>query len=98
MFRQRREPMSVIFGHERIAPFLSSDFRPVQQAEIEEEVRAYQSYVDSFSREKATQHLLTYVIANAEREPGFSRIDRWYERDAGERAGAYNLYRLTLRE
>ena len=28
----------------------------------------------------------------------FSHIDLWYERDAGERVGVYNLYRLKLRK
>jgi hypothetical protein len=26
-----------------------------------------------------------------------SHLDRWYARDAGERVGHYNLYRLKLR-
>jgi hypothetical protein len=27
----------------------------------------------------------------------FANLDRWYERDAGERVEAYTLYRLKLR-
>ena len=50
------------------------------------------------SRENALQHALTYVIARVEHEPDLSHIDRWYVRDAGERVGLYNLYRLKLRQ
>jgi len=37
------------------------------------------------------------VIAPVKEATDFSRIDRWYERDAGERAGAYVIYRVKLR-
>jgi hypothetical protein len=87
-----------IFGHERIVPILSFHFKPIQQGEIEEEVWAYQAYTDSFSRQKASQHPLTYVITRVDPEPELSHIDRWYERDAGERVGLYNLYRVKLRD
>jgi hypothetical protein len=85
-----------IFGHERVVPMLSFDFKPVQQEEIEEEVRTYQAYADSFSREKVLLHSLTYVVTRGESD--LSHVDLWYERDAGERIGDYNLYRLKLRK
>lgn len=88
---------SAVFAHERILPMLRFDFKPIRQDEIEEEVRAYQTYVDSFSRERAWQQPLTYVVTRVEHEPDLSHIDRWYQRDAGERVGAYNLYRVKLR-
>src|SRR6266498_2451525 len=87
-----------IFGHERIVPMLTLDFKPIQQAEIEEEVGAYQAYTNSFSHEKASQYPLTYVVTKVDPEPNLSHIDRWYERVAGERVGLYNLYRVKLRD
>jgi hypothetical protein len=87
-----------IFGHERVVPMLSFDFKPVQQEEIEDEGRAYQAYVDSFSQERVLMHQLTYVVARVEGESDLSHVDLWYERDAGERIGDYNLYRLNLRK
>ncbi len=89
---------SLVFGDERIVPMLTPHFRAIQDAEIEREVRAYQGYMDSFSREKVLQHRLMYVVTRANKEPDLSHIDRWYERDAGERVEAYNLYRLKLRQ
>lgn len=89
---------AVIFGHERIVPALSAQFKPIQPEEIEQGVRAYQAYADSFSREQVRKRPLTYAVIPADTNFDFTNLDRWYERDAGERVGAYTLYRLKLRE
>lgn len=89
---------SVIFGHERVTPALSLHFKPIQQNEIEQEVLAYQAYANSFSREEAAKRPITYAIVPVEGNFDFTNLDRWYERDAGERVGAYTLYRLKLRD
>jgi hypothetical protein len=89
---------SAIFGHERVLPVLSSHHKPIQDSEIEEQVRLYESYTRAFSREEASRTRITYVIVRAQSNFDFSRIDQWYERDAGERVGDYDLYRLKLRE
>lgn len=88
---------SVIFGDERFIPSLTLNSAPIQQEEIEAEVREYQTYLDSFTLEKVTQDPLSYAIIGAEGKPDLSRIDLWYERDAGQQVGAYVLYRLKLR-
>ena len=88
---------AVIFGHERIVPALSAQFQPIRPDEIEQEVRAYQAYADSFSREQVLKRPITYAIVRTDSNFDFSNIDRWYERDAGERVGIYALYRLKLR-
>lgn len=88
---------SVMFGDERFLSIFSLHSKPIQKGEIEEGVRAYQAYIDSFSREEALQHPLTYLVTSVEGEPNLSHIERWYQRDAGERVGDYNLYRLKLR-
>jgi len=89
---------SVIFGHERVLPVLSYQFQPIQPDEIEREVQLYQSYINSFSREEALKRSITYAVIPAEGNVDFSNLDRWYERDQGERVGAYTLYRLKLRD
>jgi hypothetical protein len=85
-----------VFGHERVRPLYALHFHPLTQDEIEAEVAAYARFVDSFSRQHALQHPLKYAIADDKFD--FTRLDRWYERDAGERVGAYTLYQLKLRE
>jgi len=87
-----------IFGHERVVPMLSSHFNPIRQEEIEGEVSLYQAYLDSFPREKVLLRPLTYVVTRVDSSPDFSRIDRWYERDGGEKIGNYNLYRAKVRK
>jgi hypothetical protein len=88
---------SVVFGDERFIPVLSLSHKPITQEEIEAEVRAYQAYSDSFSRENVLRRPLLYLITIADRDTNLSHLDRWYARDAGERVGHYNLYRLKLR-
>src|SRR5215216_2414848 len=84
------------FGHERVRPLYALDFHALTPDEIETEVNAYAKFVDSFSREQVLRHPLTYAIADDKFD--FSRLDRWYQRDAGQRAGTYTLYRLRPRE
>ena len=84
-----------IFGHERVVPMLSAHFKPISHEEVEDEVRRYQAYINSFSREKVLRRPIAYVITRGESD--LSNVDLWYERDAGERIGGYSLYRLNLR-
>lgn len=85
-----------IFGHERVVPMLSLHFKPIGQDEVEEEVIDYQAYVNSFSRERVFLHPLTYVVTRDNSD--LSHVDLWYQRDAGEQFGDYNLYRVILRK
>ena len=88
---------AAIFGHERIIPGLNLHFEPIKEEEIEQAIRDYQNYIDSFSREEAIKRPLAYAVLLAEDKFDFTNLDRWYERDAGERVGDYVLYRLKLR-
>jgi hypothetical protein len=89
---------SVVFGYDRVFPALSPRFMPIQADEIEREVRAYEAYANSFSREEALKRPIAYAVIPVAGNFDFSNLDRWYERDAGERVGDYTLYRLKLRE
>jgi len=89
---------ATIFGPERVVMFLGWDFRPIRQDEIDQEARSYEAFAKSFSHEEASKRPLTYVIASEAIKFDFSNVDRWYERDAGRRFGAYTLYHLKLRE
>jgi MFS family permease len=89
---------SAFFGHDRIVPALAAEFKPIQEEEIEREIRTYQDYAKSFSRAQALKRPLSYVVTQTDGNFDFTNIDLWYERDAGERAGAYTLYRVKLRE
>ena len=88
---------SVVFGHARLFPGLSSQFKPVHPEEIDQEVLAYQAYANSFSREEVLKRPIRYGVIPAEGNFDFTNLDRWYERDSGERVGDFVLYRLRLR-
>ncbi len=89
---------SVIFGHDRIVPALSGHFKPIQPDEIEQEIHAYQAYANSFSREQVLKRPVTYAVIPADSNFDFTNLDRWYERDVGERVGSYVLYHTKLRD
>jgi hypothetical protein len=88
---------SAMFGYDRVIAGLSYQFRPVRPDEIDREVQNYQTYITSFSRDESLKRQLTYALIPAESNFDFTNLDRWYERDAGERVGDYVLYRLKLR-
>ena len=39
------------------------------------------------TREKAAEHLVSYVIVPADRSTDLFNLDRWYERDGGDQVG-----------
>jgi hypothetical protein len=89
---------SAVFGHDRVVPALSANFKPIQPPEIEQEIRAYQTYANSFSRSEALKRPLNYAIVGDDGKFDFTNLDHWYERDTGEHIGAYTLYHLKLRD
>ena len=100
--RELGQPMSTlaaaIFGHERVIPDQSVLAEPITGEEIANEVAGYQAYASSFTREKAAQHFVSYVIVPADGSIDLSNLDRWYERDVGDQIGDHMLYRVHLRK
>ena len=88
---------AALFGHERVLPQLSLQRSPIQDSEIQENLRAYDEYVTTFSQSEARKHPFAYVIVSADSQFDFSRIDRWYERESAERIGQFELYRVKMR-
>ncbi len=86
------------FGHERVIPDLAVHITPISAAEIAEKVVEYETYRNTFTRELAAQHVISYLIVPVAKEPDLSNLDRWYERDGGELVGDYRLYRVRLRQ
>ncbi|HEV2915379.1 MAG TPA: hypothetical protein VGX92_19020 [Pyrinomonadaceae bacterium] len=86
-----------LFAQERINRTLTTDLKPITAEEIQYELDLYLDYVESFDRERARRWPLSYVVAWARDNPDFTNLDRWYERDAGERIGNFILYRVKLR-
>ena len=89
---------SAVFGHERVLPSLSYHFQPIEPHEIEQAIKDFEHYSQTFSRHEASQNRLAYLITRSEDEGDLSRVDRWYQRSPAERVGLYNLYRLSARD
>jgi hypothetical protein len=87
-----------LFGFERTIKGLSLSPKPITTEELENELEGYARYCASFTRERAAQTELSYLIMPTDDERNVANLDRWYERDKGERVGNYMLYRVSLRD
>jgi hypothetical protein len=87
-----------LFGWARHTDRLSSDAKTLTYREIYEEVKKYRLYREQFSKADASNPVLSFAVVNRGMDLDFSKLDRWYERDAGEDLGRYTLYKLKLRE
>jgi hypothetical protein len=96
------QPMSNLaaaaFGHDRVILGQSVLAKPITSEEITMKVIDYEAYASSFNRERAAQHVLSYVIVPADGSIDLSNLDRWYQRDKGEHIGDHLLYRVQLRQ
>ncbi len=86
-----------LFGWGRHHDRLTVNATPLTPEEIAAEVNAYAQYTTSFNRERATTPTLSAVVTHADGEPDLTNLDRWYERNTGERLGKFMLYRVRLR-
>lgn len=86
-----------LFGWGRHHARLTTNSTPLSAAEIASEVERYATYTSTFNRNRAATPQLSYLVTDADSEPNLSNLDRWYDRDTGERHGKFILYRLRLR-
>jgi hypothetical protein len=86
-----------LFGWGRLTDRLTVNAHPITRAEVEAEIERYSQFIAAFDRERASHPLLAYLVTHADGDTNLTNIDRWYERDRGERLGHYMLYRLKLR-
>lgn len=90
--------LMAIYGWERANPVLALYPRPITEQEDEKEAQDYAAYIASFNLERARGPRLSYLLLLADKEQKMPKLDYWYQRDAGERAGDFILYRLKLKE
>lgn len=76
-------------------PAWTVNWKQITTEDIRAALDGYARYADSFSIEQATHPTLSYVVA--EGMPDFRNLDRWYERDAGERIGKFTIYRVRIK-
>lgn len=88
---------AALFGLPRVNPTLTQNFKPVTQEEIQIQITEYSKYKQQFSQEHAERWPLSHVVLTADRNYDLSNLDRWYERDSGQRVGDSVIYRVRLR-
>ncbi|HLL15282.1 MAG TPA: hypothetical protein VK388_09480 [Pyrinomonadaceae bacterium] len=98
IYRQQGFIHFAIFGWERANSRLTVKHRPITQAEIDAEKNNYADFHARFDRRHAAEPTLAYVVAQADQPFNFAPLDRWYERDAGERVNRHIIYRVRLRD
>lgn len=86
------------FPYDRLSPVISGKTGGISAEELRAQIREYEQYSNSVGRENATKFRLSYLVVRSDAEPDYRNVDRWYERDAGEKIGKFVLYRLKLRE
>jgi len=86
-----------LFGWGRHTDRLNSDFKPLTVAEIDAEVELFETYIKTFDPRNAVNKPLDLALVRNNDDVDWSTIDKWYERDRGERIGDFVLYRLKLR-
>jgi len=87
-----------VFGWERANQTLTVNFTPITAEEIANEGKNYSDYVANFDSVHAARPTLAYLLFDPDRPIDLSNLERWYQRDQGERVGRFVIYRLTLRE
>ena len=78
-------------------PAWTVNWKPLTAEDARSALRGYRDYAAAFGRDRAARPLLSHLVVVTDAPPDLSNLDRWYERDAGERAGPFTIYRLRLR-
>ncbi|MGH9873625.1 MAG: hypothetical protein ACRD9S_14345 [Pyrinomonadaceae bacterium] len=94
---ERAYYLSSLIKRGRFNPRLMVDWQPIAPEEVREALEYYANYVATFNRDRAAHPQLAYLLVNPDEASELTNFDRWYERDTGERFGAYILYRVRLR-
>lgn len=87
-----------LFPYNRLSPVVSGANTPVTPAELRAQVQSYLEYARRFTRDQAASPRLSYLVVGFDSQTDLANLDRWYQRDGGERVGSFILYRLKLRD
>jgi hypothetical protein len=96
--RQDWNFLAGLFAYHRLSPAVSGSNTPITPEELRAQLASYLEYSRTFSRDRAASPTLSYLVVSAGNKGDYANLDRWYQRDAGERVGDFILYRLKLHE
>ncbi len=84
-----------LFGWERMN---QKTYTPgITSEDVRQETARFAEYVRDFDNRKAAMPKLEFVVVPAAGGPSLTNLDRWYERDVGERIGDYVIYRSRMK-
>ncbi len=86
-----------LFGWGRHTDRLSVDSKPLTYGEIAAEVQNFKRYIENFSRENASNPLISYVVIRDDDRANLENLEKWYVLDAGEAVGEHTIYSVRLR-
>ncbi|MCU0238787.1 MAG: hypothetical protein MUC29_05040 [Pyrinomonadaceae bacterium] len=86
-----------LFGWGRHTDRLNAAHTPLTYGEIDAEARRYGEYTNSFSREKASNPKISYLLIPNDWNMDIDNFRKWYELDDGESIGGYLLYQVKLK-
>ena len=84
-----------LFGWERMNQ--KAHTPGITNEHVRQETLRFTEYVGDFDARKAATPKLEFVVVPAAGAPSLTNLDRWYERDAGERIGDYVIYRTRMK-
>ncbi len=93
----RTELVEGFFGWDTKAAILSDEAKPITTEKIAEIVNRYEKFRQNFNYENAKTPPLSFVLIHQATQSDLTAVDKWYERDTGEKVGKYILYRVKLR-
>jgi len=94
LIKGKSDLVTGIFGWGRSFDIFTKNANPITEREVDEVVNNYRQFRQNFNAEDAQSPLLSFVIAHEKSENDYTALDKWYERDAGEKVGKYILYRV----
>jgi hypothetical protein len=89
---------SAVFGFERVSKIYKGRVDPIATDEIDRAVEEFDYFRSRFDSASATNPELAYVVVDGRlQDVDFTFVDRWYERDEGEKFGNFTFYRTKIR-
>lgn len=86
-----------LFGWGRHTDRLSVDAKPLTYGEIAAEVKNYKAYRENFSKTKAANPTISYIVVPNDNSFDLSNVEQWYDLDEGEVIGVHTLYKAKLK-
>ena len=95
----RRDFVSIIslFGWGRHTDRLNSEYKPITEGEVAEEVRLYREYIERFDARTAGDPKIAYVVIADDDGNDLKNVTEWYDLSEADRVAGYTIYRATPR-